>query len=107
MFALKLSITMPTSVHCCCCRDWGRPAWLFKYVPVPMAMGIPAVVGAWLAVDMCVGGVILFIWEKFNFEAVSASLLMYWYSCSGKVCPASVPQKHEGNYWSWPAVQLD
>eukprot|EP00891_Asterochloris_glomerata_P000192 jgi/Astpho2/192/Aster-08426 len=50
-------------------RDWGRPAWLFRYVPVPMAMGIPAVVGAWLAVDMCVGGVILFVWEKFNFEA--------------------------------------
>ena len=43
-----------------------------------MAMGIPAVVGAWLAVDMCVGGVILFIWEKFNFEAVSASLFVYW-----------------------------
>lgn len=73
-FCPLMIISAVSSLHCCCCccRDWGRPAWLFKYVPVPMAMGIPAVVGAWLAVDMCVGGVILFVWEKFNFEAVSA-----------------------------------
>ncbi|KAG6625117.1 probable metal-nicotianamine transporter YSL7 isoform X1 [Carya illinoinensis] len=41
-------------------KKWGR------YIPLPMAMAIPFYIGPYFAVDMCVGSLILFIWEKIN-----------------------------------------
>lgn len=37
---------------------------LSKYIPLPMAMAIPFYLGTYFAIDMCVGSLILFIWEK-------------------------------------------
>ncbi|KAG9442279.1 hypothetical protein H6P81_018133 [Aristolochia fimbriata] len=37
-----------------------------RFIPLPMAMAIPFYLGAYFAIDMCVGSVILFIWEKTN-----------------------------------------
>ncbi|XP_068639839.1 probable metal-nicotianamine transporter YSL12 isoform X2 [Aristolochia californica] len=37
-----------------------------KFIPLPMAMAIPFYLGAYFAIDMCVGSLILFIWEKTN-----------------------------------------
>ncbi|XP_010505667.1 PREDICTED: probable metal-nicotianamine transporter YSL5 isoform X1 [Camelina sativa] len=37
---------------------WGR------FIPLPMAMAIPFFLGPYFAIDMCVGSLILFIWER-------------------------------------------
>ena len=38
--------------------NWGR------FIPLPMAMAIPFFLGPYFAIDMCVGSLILFIWER-------------------------------------------
>ncbi|XP_028786146.1 probable metal-nicotianamine transporter YSL6 [Neltuma alba] len=42
------------------------PKKISQYIPIPMAMAVPFYIGAYFAVDMFVGTVILFIWERFN-----------------------------------------
>uniref|UniRef100_A0ACD5V4C6 Uncharacterized protein n=1 Tax=Avena sativa TaxID=4498 RepID=A0ACD5V4C6_AVESA len=37
-----------------------------KWIPLPMAMGFPFLVGATFAIDMCVGSLIVFIWHKID-----------------------------------------
>jgi uncharacterized oligopeptide transporter (OPT) family protein len=37
-----------------------------RFIPLPMAMAIPFYLGPYFAIDMCVGSLILFIWEKVN-----------------------------------------
>ncbi|KAK7291308.1 hypothetical protein RIF29_06329 [Crotalaria pallida] len=37
-----------------------------RFVPLPMAMAIPFYKGPYFAIDMCVGSLILFVWEKIN-----------------------------------------
>lgn len=41
-------------------KRWGR------FIPLPMAMAIPFYIGPYFAIDMCVGSLILFVWEKIN-----------------------------------------
>ncbi|KAK1390261.1 putative metal-nicotianamine transporter YSL7 [Heracleum sosnowskyi] len=41
-------------------KRWG------KYIPRPMAMAIPFYLGPYFAIDMCLGSLILFIWEKID-----------------------------------------
>ena len=41
-------------------KKWGR------FIPLPMAMAIPFYIGSYFAIDMCVGSLILFVWEKIN-----------------------------------------
>ncbi|KDP45817.1 hypothetical protein JCGZ_17424 [Jatropha curcas] len=41
-------------------KKWAR------YIPLPMAMAIPFYLGPYFAIDMCVGSLILFVWEKIN-----------------------------------------
>lgn len=36
------------------------------YIPIPMAMAVPFYIGAYFAIDMFVGTVILYVWEKIN-----------------------------------------
>ncbi|KAL0356433.1 UNVERIFIED_CONTAM: putative metal-nicotianamine transporter YSL5 [Sesamum radiatum] len=36
------------------------------FIPLPMAMGIPFFLGSYFAIDMCVGSLILYIWQKVN-----------------------------------------
>ncbi|KAM0887302.1 hypothetical protein ACQ4PT_029117 [Festuca glaucescens] len=42
------------------------PRGVSKFIPLPMAMAIPFYFGAYFAVDMIVGTVILFVWERVN-----------------------------------------
>ncbi|WOL18207.1 putative metal-nicotianamine transporter YSL12 [Canna indica] len=37
-----------------------------RFIPLPMAMAIPFYLGSYFAIDMCVGSLILFIWERIN-----------------------------------------
>lgn len=37
-----------------------------RFIPLPMAMAIPFYLGPYFAIDMCVGSLILFIWEKID-----------------------------------------
>lgn len=37
-----------------------------RFIPLPMAMAIPFYLGSYFAIDMCVGSLILFIWQKIN-----------------------------------------
>lgn len=37
-----------------------------RFIPLPMAMAIPFYLGAYFAIDMCVGSLILFIWEMID-----------------------------------------
>ncbi|KAK6148562.1 hypothetical protein DH2020_019474 [Rehmannia glutinosa] len=36
------------------------------FIPLPMAMAIPFYLGSYFAIDMCVGSLILYIWQKIN-----------------------------------------
>ncbi|CAJ2669503.1 unnamed protein product [Trifolium pratense] len=40
-----------------------------QYIPIPMAMAVPFYIGAYFAVDMFIGTVILFVWEQLNRKA--------------------------------------
>uniref|UniRef100_A0A7N0UL87 Metal-nicotianamine transporter YSL7 n=1 Tax=Kalanchoe fedtschenkoi TaxID=63787 RepID=A0A7N0UL87_KALFE len=42
------------------------PVKISKYIPIPMAMAIPFYIGGYFTIDMCVGSLILFVWEKKN-----------------------------------------
>ncbi|KAK9221882.1 hypothetical protein WN944_010313 [Citrus x changshan-huyou] len=46
-------------------RD-ATPTKISRFIPVPMAMAVPFYIGAYFAIDMFVGTVILFIWELVN-----------------------------------------
>ncbi|XP_078448529.1 putative metal-nicotianamine transporter YSL12 [Wolffia australiana] len=37
-----------------------------RFIPIPMAMAIPFYLGSYFAIDMCVGSLILFVWERTN-----------------------------------------
>ncbi|RVW59442.1 putative metal-nicotianamine transporter YSL7 [Vitis vinifera] len=37
-----------------------------QFIPIPMAMAIPFYLGPYFAIDMCVGSLILFIWQRMN-----------------------------------------
>ncbi|KAG6486605.1 probable metal-nicotianamine transporter YSL14 [Zingiber officinale] len=37
-----------------------------RFIPLPMAMAIPFYLGSYFAIDMCVGSLILFVWQKIN-----------------------------------------
>ncbi|XP_055804021.1 probable metal-nicotianamine transporter YSL6 [Solanum dulcamara] len=42
------------------------PAKVSQFIPIPMAMAVPFYIGAYFAIDMFVGTVILFVWERIN-----------------------------------------
>uniref|UniRef100_A0A8R7R849 Uncharacterized protein n=1 Tax=Triticum urartu TaxID=4572 RepID=A0A8R7R849_TRIUA len=42
------------------------PRRYVKYVPLPMAMVVPFLVGGSLAIDMCIGSLVVFVWEKMD-----------------------------------------
>ncbi|XVE90574.1 hypothetical protein DITRI_Ditri20bG0089000 [Diplodiscus trichospermus] len=44
----------------CLGKKWG------SFIPLPMAMAIPFYIGPYFTIDMCVGSLILFVWEKIN-----------------------------------------
>ncbi|XP_073038490.1 probable metal-nicotianamine transporter YSL7 [Primulina eburnea] len=44
-------------------RDIVGPKWA-RFIPIPMAMAIPFYLGPYFTIDMCLGSLILFIWEN-------------------------------------------
>ncbi|XP_020160153.3 probable metal-nicotianamine transporter YSL6 [Aegilops tauschii subsp. strangulata] len=42
------------------------PTRVSNFIPLPMAMAVPFYIGAYFAIDMFVGTVILFVWERVN-----------------------------------------
>ncbi|KAJ4974473.1 hypothetical protein NE237_007647 [Protea cynaroides] len=46
-------------------RDSVGKKWS-QYIPLPMAMAIPFYLGSYFAIDMCIGSLILFVWQKLN-----------------------------------------
>ncbi|KAI3776863.1 hypothetical protein L1987_46653 [Smallanthus sonchifolius] len=42
------------------------PSKVSRFIPIPMAMAVPFYIGAYFAIDMVVGTVILFVWERKN-----------------------------------------
>lgn len=42
------------------------PARIGKWMPMPIAMALPFIVGAYVAIDMCVGSLVVFVWHKLN-----------------------------------------
>ncbi|OMO79837.1 Oligopeptide transporter OPT superfamily [Corchorus capsularis] len=42
------------------------PHKVAKWMPLPMAMALPFLVGAYFAIDMCIGTLVVFVWHKLN-----------------------------------------
>ncbi|XAR71600.1 hypothetical protein NMG60_11017954 [Bertholletia excelsa] len=59
------------------------PRRVGKWVPLPMAMAVPFLVGANFAIDMCVGSLIVFVWQKLNSKKAG---LMVPAVASGLIC---------------------
>ncbi|KAF5472517.1 hypothetical protein F2P56_009230, partial [Juglans regia] len=45
-----------------------NPKGIGKWIPLPMAMAVPFLVGAYFAIDMCVGSLIVFAWHKLRWN---------------------------------------
>lgn len=63
-------------------RDVG-PGRVAKWVPLPMAMAVPFLVGAYFAIDMCLGSLVVFVWHKVNSKEAG---LMIPAVASGLIC---------------------
>ncbi|KNA07123.1 hypothetical protein SOVF_174830 [Spinacia oleracea] len=63
-------------------RDFS-PKKIGKWVPLPMAMAVPFLVGAYFAIDMCVGSLVVFVWHRLNSQKAS---LMVPAVASGLIC---------------------
>ncbi|XP_042511614.1 metal-nicotianamine transporter YSL3-like [Macadamia integrifolia] len=63
-------------------RDLSPP-YIANWVPLPMAMAVPFLVGAYFAIDMCVGSLIVFVWYKL--DSRKAALLVPAVA-SGLIC---------------------
>nr|KJB37389.1 hypothetical protein B456_006G203200 [Gossypium raimondii] len=63
-------------------RDF-TPKNIGKWIPIPMAMAVPFLVGAYFAIDMCVGSLAVFAWHKLNRKKAS---LMVPAVASGLIC---------------------
>ncbi|KAJ8565163.1 hypothetical protein K7X08_007739 [Anisodus acutangulus] len=59
------------------------PERVGKWVPLPMAMAVPFLVGAYFAIDMCVGSLVVYLFHKFNSNKAS---LMVPAVASGLIC---------------------
>lgn len=59
------------------------PKKIGKWVPLPMAMAVPFLVGAYFAVDMCMGTLIVYVWHKLNSRKAT---LMVPAVASGMIC---------------------
>lgn len=75
-------------------RDLFPPKY-GKWVPLPMAMGVPFLVGASFAIDMCVGSLIVFTWHMID---QSKATLMVPAVASGLICGDGL--------WIFPASLL-
>ena len=47
-------------------RHYETKYGLYRFIPSPMCMAIPFYLGAYFAIDMCIGSLILFLWRRKN-----------------------------------------
>ncbi|KAM0858577.1 hypothetical protein ACQ4PT_047748 [Festuca glaucescens] len=66
-----------------------------KYVPLPMAMAVPFLVGGSFAIDMCIGSLVVFIWHKINKKE---AIFMVPAVASGLICGDGI--------WTFPSSLL-
>ncbi|KAH9780275.1 metal-nicotianamine transporter YSL3 [Citrus sinensis] len=59
------------------------PKKIAKWIPLPMAMAVPFLVGAYFAIDMCLGSLVVFAWHKLNSKNAD---LMIPAVASGLIC---------------------
>ncbi|XP_059662145.1 metal-nicotianamine transporter YSL1-like [Cornus florida] len=75
-------------------KDFSPPK-IGKWMPLPMAMAVPFLVGAYFAIDMCVGSLVVFVWHKLNPKNAE---LMVPAIASGLICGEGL--------WTLPASIL-
>nr|UXP87123.1 yellow stripe 1-like-3 [Vigna radiata var. radiata]UXP87124.1 yellow stripe 1-like-3 [Vigna radiata var. radiata] len=63
-------------------RDFN-PKNIGRWIPLPMAMAVPFVVGGYFAIDMCVGSLIVYAWHTLKTKEAS---LMLPAIASGLIC---------------------
>ncbi|KAL9274099.1 Metal-nicotianamine transporter YSL3-like protein [Drosera capensis] len=59
------------------------PKRIGKWIPLPMAMAVPFLVGAYFAIDMCVGSLVVFVWRRLDSKKAT---LMVPAMASGLIC---------------------
>ncbi|KAL9237454.1 hypothetical protein vseg_011999 [Gypsophila vaccaria] len=59
------------------------PKKMSQWIPLPMAMAVPFLVGANFAIDMCVGSLVVFLWHKFKSREASVMIPAV---ASGLIC---------------------
>lgn len=59
------------------------PEKIGKWMPLPMVMAVPFLVGAYFAIDMCVGSLVVYMWHKRNTKRAE---LMIPAVASGLIC---------------------
>lgn len=59
------------------------PHKIGKWMPLPMAMAVPFLVGGYFAIDMCLGTLVMFAWQKLNAKKAE---LMVPAVASGLIC---------------------
>ncbi|KAG6633863.1 hypothetical protein CIPAW_12G077800 [Carya illinoinensis] len=75
-------------------RDMS-PQKVGKYMPLPMVMAMPFLVGAYFAIDMCIGSLIVFVSHKINSKKAE---FMVSAIASGLICGEGL--------WTLPAAVL-
>ncbi|XWS68499.1 hypothetical protein CRYUN_Cryun04dG0095800 [Craigia yunnanensis] len=68
---------------------------IYRFIPSPMCMAIPFYLGGYFAIDMCIGSLILFMWERRNKQRAKDFAPAV---ASGLICGESL--------WSVPAAIL-
>lgn len=71
------------------------PHKIGKWMPLPMVVAIPFLVGAYFAIDMCLGSVVVYVWDKVNPKKAEA---MVPATASGLICGEGM--------WTLPASIL-
>ena len=75
-------------------KDFSPPK-VGKWLPLPMAMAVPFLVGAYFAIDLCVGSLIVFVWHKLNSKKAEQMVPVV---ASGLICGEGL--------WTLPASVL-
>ncbi|XP_020210196.1 metal-nicotianamine transporter YSL1 [Cajanus cajan] len=75
-------------------RDFS-PQKIGKWMPLPMVMAVPFLVGAYFAIDMCIGSLVVFVWHKIDSKKAE---LMVPAAASGLICGEGL--------WTLPAAIL-
>ncbi|RDX69287.1 Metal-nicotianamine transporter YSL1 [Mucuna pruriens] len=71
------------------------PKRIGRWMPLPMVMAIPFLVGAYFAIDMCLGSLVVYVWHRLNTKKAE---VMIPATASGLICGEGL--------WALPASIL-